>query len=292
MLTSGTIASRAVGVLLLGALTISWSPIGVRLSEVGPAATAFWRTMLATPVLLILWMVLRQKGELSQSADIKGLILASLFFAADLLCWHSSITLTKVANAALFVNLAPLLVALFSWSVYGERFSRRFWTGLFIAIAGAALVVGSSFEASSERLKGDLLGILTAVFYAGYILSVDRLRHKHSTLCVTTFVTLGSTIPLLIGALLIGERIIPSNVYSWVPLVGLALGPQILGQGAIAFSLAFLPAAFSAVTLLLQPVVAGMLAWYLFGEELGIVELFGAVAILTGIVLTHAKRRS
>ncbi|MEK7245899.1 MAG: DMT family transporter, partial [Pseudomonadota bacterium] len=171
------------------------------------------------------------------------------------------------------------------------RFTRLFLLGLALAIAGAGTLMGESLALSPATFAGDLLGVLTAVFYAGYILTVGRLRARLSTRTVMFWTTLISAVLLLPAALASGEQMIPGSAAGWVTLLALALVSQALGQGLITYALAHLPAAFSSVSLLLQPVLAALLAWALFGEALGAVQGAGALAVLAGIVLARRGSR-
>ena len=68
-------------------------------------------------------------------------------------------------------------------------------------------------------------------------------------------------------------------------LAGLALIPHIAGQSLIAYGFAHLPAAFSSVSLLLQPVLAAIYAWALLGETVGPAQMLGGLVVLAGIYL-------
>ena len=159
----------ALGLLLVGAACIALSPIFVRLSEAGPTATAFWRCALAVPAL---WFWLRWERPAREPAlarpDRLYLALAGVFFACDLGVWHLSIVYTSVANATLLANVAPLFVTLGGFLLFRERFARLFLLGLALAMAGAGILMGDSLALSPVTFRGDLLGVLTAVFYAGY----------------------------------------------------------------------------------------------------------------------------
>ena len=283
----------ALALLLAGAACIAFAPIFVRLSEAGPTSTAFWRCALAVPVLYV-W--LRRQAPAEEPAlsrpDRSYLALAGVFFACDLGVWHLSIQYTSVANATLLANVAPLFVTLGGFLLFRERFTRLFLLGLALALAGAGVLMGESARISPASFGGDLLGVLTAVFYAGYILTVGQLRTRLSTRTVMFWTTLVSAILLWPAALASGEQIIPSSAAGWVTLVALALVCQALGQGLIAFALAHLPAAFSSVSLLLQPVLAALLAWALFAEALGAVQGLGALAVLAGIALARRGSRA
>lgn len=280
--------------LLAGALSIAFAPIFVRLSDVGPVAIAFWRVALSAPVLA-LWMSLEPKGGRSRAPstprDFARLTLAGLCFAGDLVIWHISIGYTSVANATLLANFAPLFVAPVAWFLFKERFTSRFVVGMILALAGALILMGESFRLSADHLFGDALGLLTAVFYGGYILSVGHLRSEFSTATIMTWSGGITAVILLPLALLSGQPLFPANSDGWLVLAGLALFSHAGGQSLIAYALAHLPASFSSVSLLLQPAAAAILAWMLLNEPLGVLQAAGAAVILVGILLARRGSR-
>ena len=93
-------------------------------------------------------------------------------------------------------------------------------------------------------------------------------------------------------AVLSGDTLVPANVQGWTILVALALMSHIGGQTLIAYALGRLPASFSSITLLLQPVVAALLAWPILGEPVTIRQVIGGVIILAGIALAHLQLSS
>lgn len=278
--------NRALGALLLGATCIALSPIFVRLSEAGPTATAFWRVALAVPALWAL--VLAEKSPSKESGSWLLLLTAGLAFAGDLAFWHASITLTSVANATLLANLSSLFVTLAAWIFLRQRPSRLFLAGLGAALFGVTLLVHTSLAFSPTALLGDALGVVTAMFYAGYILAVKGLRDRGQTtlrlMAVTSTITAVILLPV---ALATGEQFLPATVAGWLILLGLALVSHAAGQGLIAYALAHLPAAFSSVGLLLQPVVAAMFAWLLLAEPLVALQVAGGLVVLAGIYLAR-----
>jgi drug/metabolite transporter (DMT)-like permease len=285
-----TVRRVAFVALLAGAIGIAFAPIFVRLSELGPTATAFYRLALALPILW-LWMEIGDRRAATNRPtgyrDFVGLAVSGLFFAGDLGLWHWSIKLTSVANSTLLVNLAPVFVALGAWLFFGERFSTTFLIGLVVAIVGAALLVGGGPKTGAEHLLGDVLAVAAAVSYAGYILAVSRLRSRFSTAAVMAYGGGVSCAALLLVALVSGESLIASSVYGWAMLLGVALVSQVGGQGLITYALAHLPSAFSSVSLLLQPVAAAVLAWVILGEALGAWQGLGGAVVLVGIVLAR-----
>lgn len=283
----------ALAALIAGAIGIAFSPIFVRLSEVGPTATAFWRVALAVPALWI-WMAAQPAGRSRRPTGWKDharLSVAGLFFAGDLVTWHWSLAYTSVANSTLLANFAPIVVTLFCWVVYKERFSRAFLIGMGLALAGAIVLMGQSISLGLDHLFGDALGLLTAVFYGGYILSVGRLRTEFSTATIMTWSGLVTAVAALPAVAVSGEALLPGSAYGWGILVGLALFSHAGGQSLIAYALAHLPPAFSSVSLLVQPAAAAVIAWALLDEPLGPWQAAGAAVMLAGILTARRGSR-
>ena len=276
----------ALAALATGAVRIGLAPIFVRLSETGFTATAFWRAALSLPVLA-LFLRGRTGVPLAAQPGLGGLLLAGLFFGGDLAVWHQSIRYTSVANATLMANVAPVFVTLAAFLFLGQRFRRSFIFGLLLALAGATVLVSGSLRISRESVAGDLCGLLAAVFYAGYLLLVaqSRTRSASSTAAVMFWTTLACAALLLPLALLAGETLLPATLRGWTVLIGLALLSHCAGQGLIAYALAHLPTAFSAVGLLLQPLAAAVFAWLLLAEPLGPRQALGAAVVLAGILV-------
>src|SRR4051812_2140210 len=277
----------ALGALLLGASFIALSPIFVRLSETGPTATAFWRVALAVPFLWFFYL-LKVKSDASYSGKWLLLLAAGLTFAGDLAFWHTSIKLTSVANSTLLANLASIFVTLAAWIFLRHKPAGIFLAGLAAALAGVAMLVTTSLEFSATGLIGDALGLVTAMFYAAYILTVKGLRDRGETvLRLMAFTSTLTAAILLPVALVSGESMLPHTAYGWTILLGLALISHAAGQGLIAYALAHLPATFSSVGLLLQPVIAAFFAWVLLAEPLVPLQIAGGLVVLFGIYLAR-----
>jgi len=208
----------ALPALLLGAAAIGFAPILVRVSELGPSATAFYRLLFALPALWA-WRALASRAPGAQACAgppaRQGFIAAGLFFAADLAVWHWSLRFTSVANATLFPNFAPVLVTLAGFVLFDERFSRLFLLGMGLAIAGALILMGWSFELGAGHVLGDTLALATALFYAGYIIVVGRLRAQHDTASIMAWSGLVACAVLLPVAVLSGESLWPATTEGW-----------------------------------------------------------------------------
>jgi drug/metabolite transporter (DMT)-like permease len=280
--------------LFTGALGIASSGIFVRLSETGPTATAFWRGVLALP-FLALWAHLETRtaapARPPRPRPLRDgrFFWAGFFFAGDLALWHWSLLLTTVAASTLEANLAPIFVTLIAWLAWHERPKGRFLLALGLALAGVVLIVSEKLGHGSRALLGDVLGVGTACFYAGYIAVVSRLRATYGTGVVMASTTLVFTLLLL--PLALTQKFLPDTASGWMLLAGLALVAQFFGQGLIAYALAHLPATFSSVGLYVQPIAAALYARLFLGEQLAPVQILGACIVLGAIALARTAKQ-
>lgn len=278
----------AFAALVGGNLALSLTALVVRFADTGPVAAGLWRLALALPVLALL-MMRETGGRLPSTRALWIATGAGVFFALDLAAWHLGILQTKVANATLFGNSASLLLVL--WGILLARTLPRGWQAwaILLAFAGSALLMGQSYEASSAYLVGDLLSLLAGALYTGYVLMMQRVRDEigpWSALAISS----AAGIPILLGcALALGETIMPTN---WTPLITLALMSQIVGQGLLIWALPRFSPLVVGLTLLVQPVVAAVAGWLIFGELLSAVELLGGAMVAASLVLIRLPTRA
>jgi drug/metabolite transporter (DMT)-like permease len=292
-------SSKAFLVLLFGGACIGFAPVLVRLAEVGPVASAFWRMCLAVPILwAALWLRERSRpAAVAMSLRWPATVWwAGLFFAADLGTWHFSIMRTTLANATLLANTAPLLVTIYTLVVLRQKPNAGFLLALALAMAGAVALVSPKLQAQGGQMRGDALALLAACFYTAYMLVVRQARGQFDTLRLMALTTTITAVALLPAALLLSSTVQqpfwPHDTHGWWVALALAVVTQCAGQGCIAYALAHLPVNVSTTGLLIQPVVAAAAAWWLFGEQLGVWQLLGAAVLMFGIFLAQRSSRA
>jgi len=287
----------ALAALIIGATGIGFAPILVRISPVEAVASGFWRIFLAMPVFALLMLREQRPRQVDTTNRSRwawaAILLPGIFFAADMALWNTSVNTTTVANATLLTNISPIFVALFSWLVFKERFTRIFLGGMLLAFIGSGMLMGSSFQLKPENLWGDFLGALSGVFFGSYLLSQSRLRMTYGTGHLMFYTSLVGAPILLFLCWLLGQNIFwNGNVLSgWSILLALALVSHVGGQGLIAYALAHLPATFSAIGLLVQPLVATVVAWIALGESLSGLQIAGAAVVMMGVYYCRVGSR-
>lgn len=279
--------------LLLGGIAIGTTGIFMRYSDVNPFASAFWRMALAVPFLWAWTYLAREKEKKLGKRDDFGKVLSfvGIYFAADMGVLHLSLTYTTVANATTLANFAPVFIAFFMWRFHHVRFARIFVIGMIVALVGAVVMVGPSVAVGGTKLVGDLLGLLAAVFYAGYQLMVKAARLHYTPWRLMAASTTITALALLPCALIMPGPFWPASLFNWWPLLALALIAQIAGQSLIAYASAHLPASLSSVSLLMQPLAATVGAMFLFQEWLSPIQAIGGATLLLGIFLSTRGHR-
>ena len=270
--------------LIVGNVALAFGPWLVRLTEVGPVAAGFWRLALALPFLWLIARIVGQRPHWPRRGLIWALVFAAFFFAADLAAWHAGIRLTKLGNATLFGNVSS--VAFAAWGLWMVRQwpSRIQGAALILAAAGCALLMSSSYELSPRYLRGDLLALLAGFLYAGYLIIVQRARGTLEPLPLLLLASLFGAIMLLPFAIGLGEQVWPSD---WTPVLLLALGSQVIGQGLLVYALGTIPPLVVGLALLTQPAISGFIGWVAYDERLTTLDWVGAVAIALALVLVR-----
>lgn len=273
--------------MIVANLFLAAGPWMVRLADVGPAASAFWRFALALPLLLLLARHARPAGRIEPWL-IGALALGGLFFAIDLVLWHEAILRTRLANATLFGNMSSFLFVLYSFLALRALPRAMQAVALALAGLGAALLLGGSYELSPDHFTGDLLALGAAFFYALYLIAADRARRTMASWPVLAIATAAGTLPLFLFALAMGETVMPGD---WTPLILLSLGSQLIGQGLLVYAMGHLSPAVVGVGLLTQPVASATIGWFAYGEALSLADGLGALLICAALVLIRLPAR-
>lgn len=275
---------------LLGSIILSAGPLFVRFADVGAVQSAFWRLAIGAPMLFVLVRAVEGRIPRPPSGwSIIWILLAALFFAADLASWHLGIERTTLANSTLLGNAAAFL-----FPIWGYLMVRRWPTpmaalALLLAAVGIGTLSAQSASVSAVNLNGDLLCLLAAVFYTAYLIAMNKARAGLSALSALGYATVAGALFLLPVALLDVGAFWPRD---WTPLLLLALSSQVAGQGLIIYALPHLPPLASGLGLLVQPLFSGLLGYLWFAEILTMIDVAGMAMIFVAILLVRRPSRA
>ena len=290
--------------LAIAIFALSSSPILTRITEhdMGPYGTIFNRFWIASlalglgKVIKLLWD--KHSGRLSTTDNtdnkaytVKDFLSLFLVASLDSIClvtWAWSLTKTSVANSNLLHNTTPIFAAVGGWLLLSQSFNRRFLIGMLLALGGTFLIGFNDFHIDRETLIGDSVALLSALFYAATLLVTENLRVKFDTSTILLWLyTLGGLL-LLPLTLLFEDRLFPASFSSWSAVIGLGLCGSIIGLGALFYSLKQFSSSFVSLILLLEPMIAAVLAWLIFAEKLSWLNGLTFIIVLSGIYLAKS----
>lgn len=280
--------------LLLGAALISFAGVFVKLVETGPTATAFYRMLFGGLVLLAI-VVLRGERLRPSGRPLAFMLLAGTCFALDLFFFHRSIHYVGPGLATLIANLQVFILALVGVVAFDERLRWQTAVAIPLAVAGLATIVGFDWLSLEPRYRtGITYGIVTAFFYAAYILSVRGSRGpgtRASLVGNMAIISLSCAALLALAVAVEGATFAVPSARDWLLLAGYGVACQALAWVLISRSITSVPASMVGLVLLLQPALAFLWDVLFFARAFSIGEVAGALLVLVAIYLGAVKSR-
>lgn len=274
--------------IVLGAFCISFSPVLIKATGAPGTITAFYRLLIGSVVIFIPFIIshLRKK----QTLPWRGIYLATLaglFLAIDMALWTHGIMVSNAAMPTLVGNLASVWVGIGSVFIFKEKQSLGFWLGLFVALLGVTFLMLRDFYFPTGIFEGLVLGLFAGMFYAGFMLITQKGRKLLNTINYLFFSSVATTIFLGVFALLLNEPFSGYSNYTWQLFIIMGILIQAGAWFLINYAQGYLPASLITPTLLIQPVLAAVIAWFMLDEHLGVWHIIGGVVVVVGIYIVH-----
>jgi len=273
--------------LAIGISALSLSAMFVRWAEAPGPITNFYPLQISTVFLTPIFIRQQKHLELINHKCLLFPILAGIFTAFDFAFWNSSLKFTTAANATLLGNTSPLWVALFALFILREKLRGSFWVGLILALAGAALVMGSDYLRHPTLSLGDLMASTAAIFYASYQLTTQRGRKYIDPFRYTWMVGVSATVAMFLMNIVLGNSFTGYSVQTWIIFFVTAIVSQMIGYLAISYALGHLPASVVSPTLIGQPILTAILAIPMLGEIPNTMQWVGGAVALAGIYIVN-----
>jgi drug/metabolite transporter (DMT)-like permease len=275
--------------LAIAVLAVSSSAPLIAFAAAPALAIAFWRNALAVGVLAPLTAV-RRREELRRLAapagrrELTSCVLAGLALAVHFGTWVPSAKLTTVATATALVATQPVWQGLIVLG-QGRRLPRATWLGIGIAVLGAALATGADVTVSARAVVGDLLAVAGAIAGSVYIAFGERARATLSTTTYTTVCYGVCATALLAVCLVGGVRLTGFDTGSWLAILALVVGAQLLGHSMFNYALHRVSATTVSVLNLLEVPGAALIAWLWLGQTLRPGSWPGLALLVVGVAV-------
>jgi len=283
-----------VPLLLIGSFLISFSAVFVKLAHVGPTTGGVYRNLFGGGVLLMIALA-RRESLWRGFRPFSWAVLAGIFFAADIWFWHRSIMYVGPGLATIMGNFQVFILATVGLLVFGERANWRFYVSIPLAFLGLFLLVGVDWSnlGASYRM-GVVFGLLTAICYAGYLLTMRYAQRSPLRLSATSNLTVVSLVSAGLLALVVvferGDMRIP-DTKTWGVLIAYGVLCQALGWIIISRALRRVDASLAGLVLLLQPTLTFVWDVLFFKRPTTFIEVVGASIALGAIYLGNTGRR-
>jgi drug/metabolite transporter (DMT)-like permease len=277
-------AVAVVGVSLSGPLTamVVTAPV---------LAIAFWRNAVGAALLLPV-LLTRDRGVLRglRWRDLGSSVVAGLFLAGHFAAWLPSLYMTSIGASIALVTTTPIWTALAA-RASGVRFPPQVWSGLVLAVGGAALIAGVDVTVSLQALAGDGLALLGAIFAGGYVLAGARAREQLSTSTYTVAAYTTCAVSLAVAALVVGSPLAGFAARDWWLILAITLCAQILGHTLLNLVLSTVGPTVVSLAVLLEVPGALIVALVLLGDLPPLLALPGMAAVVVGVALVVRSSR-
>ena len=268
---------------------MSTPPIIARYLDNVPAVTiSFWRMGLGA---LILWSIgLVKKQVPLRSENLKRTIIAGIFLGIHFALFFGSIKLTTIANATFLGTLAPLITFIIEKYILKRSHAAGLILGLVLAVCGAVIIVGHRFDFSSDYTIGNLLAIACSIFLGMAFIISENVRKEVGTISYSRTLFSTASVTLFIIAFLMGTALTGFSSYEFGGLLLLGIIPTILGHGSMYYAIRYVSPTVVASTPMGEPILASIMAWFLFQEAVGVATLIGGSITLVGLFLLAREK--
>ena len=275
---------KAYLVLFIGVVSVSFAAVLIRLAEAPPLVIAAYRMTIASLILLPIASVKSGKSLRKLSGrDVFLIFLSSAFIALHFALWITSLSYTSIASSVILVTCHPAFVAVISYFLWSERLNKLTIGGIVVALAGIVLINYGGYTFGSRAILGDVLALVAGFAMGGYLIIGGQLKARIDILTYLTIIYSVSAIMLLVATVSFGYSLTGYSSTTYLMLVLLAIGPQLIGHSSFNLAVRLIPVTFVSVAILGEPVGATLLGLLILGEVPTAIEMAGGILVLIGI---------
>lgn len=282
--------TRDLWLMSVGVLAISTSAPIIAATAAGALAIAFWRNAFAV-VALGPVVVLRRWSEVTglRRREWRLASAAGGLLAVHFATWVPSVTMTTVASSTALVAVQPVWAALIA-RARGQHVPRQAWWGMALAFSGVLVITGVDVQLSAEAFLGDLLALVGGFFAAAYVSVGGEVRRSVSTTTYTAVAYGVCAALLLVACLAAGQPLHGYAAVTWVQLLALTLGAQLLGHSIFNAVLRTTSPTVLSLAILFEMPGAAVIAALWLGQLPPLGVLPAAALLLAGTALVIASR--
>lgn len=276
---------QAFSILFFSVFSLSQAGNLIRLCDTHAFTIVFYRLILAFFLFLpFCFPAIRKNLRIVDKRNLGKMILMGFIFAFHLFFWVKAVQKTQVANAAICYSILPVFISIGSYLVWKEAINQKIVLSILAGIIGIFLVGYEDFSASMDLLWGDILSMISALLFAVYFLIAKSVREKHDNLFIMNFVYFFGALTCFALIHLEGAPLSGFTTQTKVGFLLLAIVPTIFGHAVFIYISKYFPANVSSVFILLEPVFAGIVAYFAWQEKITVLIVLGYLFILAGLL--------
>ena len=282
--------------LVLALFSVSTSPIIAKaLSGVSAISISFWRMFFASMILWI-YSFLKPQGKIKVGVNRNKIIYAGILLGIHFALFFTAIKTTNISNATFLGTLAPFFTILIELYILKRNYSKIVLLGLVFTLIGSLVILGYNFDISTMHTKGNLYAILCSVCLAIAFMIAEKVRADETTIVYTRLLYLSAAITLLVILFITSNNItndlFKHNLNEYLGLLFLGLVPTILGHNSIYYAVKFVSPTIVAAFPLGEPIIATILAYFIFNEQISLNVVIGGSITLIGLVLISQYKKN
>ena len=277
--------------LIIALLAVSTSPIvGRALENVGSVSISFWRMFIAG---ITLWMfsLMRPQGKMKLRSNISKTIYAGILLGIHFALFFEAIKITKISNATFLGTLAPFFTLLVEYFFLKRFYDNKVLLGLLFTFMGSLIILVYQFDLSSKYTLGNIYAILCSVSIAAALMIGANVRKDEDTVVYTRTLYISASLTLFLISIILKQELLGYNFYEYLGLIFLGLVPTILGHNAIYYSLRYVSPTIAAAFPLGEPIIATILAYFIFFEDITLNIFIGGSITFIGLILISLYKK-
>ena len=281
---------KIILLLLLALLSVSTSPIvGRILEDVSAISISFWRMFIGSCVLW-LFSSMKNQGGMIVKKNLYRTIIAGIFLGIHFILFFTAIKLTYIANATFLGTLAPLFTLIFEVLFFKRVYRMKIIFGLLITLSGAFVILVNDFNLSGNYTLGNYCAVLCSAIIAISLLIGEKVRRNESTIVYTRTLYLSAAVTLFVLSFLMNQSLLDFSTNDLYGLIFLGLVPTIIGHNSLYYAIKYVPPTIVATFPIGEPVIATILAYFIFGEIISPFIFVGGFFTIIGLIFISSKK--
>ena len=277
--------------LVLALFSVSTSPIiGRALENVGAISISFWRMFLASFILWIFSLV-KPQGKIKISKNRNKIIYAGILLGFHFALFFEAIKITSISNATFLGTLAPFFTLILEIYFLKRKFSRVVLLGLIVTFFGSIIILVYDFDLSTSFTLGNIYAVLCSICLAIAFVIAEKVRENENTIVYTRTLYLSAALTLLLISFFANETLMINNHIDFLGLLFLGLVPTIIGHNSIYYAIKYVSPTIVAAFPLGEPIIATVLAYFIFNEFITFNIYIGGALTLVGLILISQYKK-